>query len=140
MGTLTMDNSTFEIIWNSARYNVFFWATHGVGLCCVLLAFACGVKGKFIPGKTAAGRLVMLGMFLAVTALATLSTGRKWYLRKEAAHTEEQKAAVANRDGANLGVSPIIGAFWASCYVVACLVASRAGYRHAVRPAPEGDS
>ena len=96
---LSMDNATFEIIWHSARHNVFSWTTHGVGLCSVLLFFVSGFKGRPIGGK---GMLVacLTVVFIVLTALTSASIARKWQIRAQAAHTEEQRMAVARRDGA----------------------------------------
>ena len=109
---------TFEQIFESARYNVFFWSAHASGILGVVLLLLCALRIRSEGLRKFSYLVVVLLVGVLVTTLTVKSVQRKWRIRAEAARTEQEREA-ACRDGANLVFSPIIGGFESIVYVSA---------------------
>lgn len=114
---------TFEQIWESARYNEFFWLSHAAGLggAAMLGLAAFLIRNKMERWASYAALAFLI--LLPVTDLTVRSIQVKWQTRWNAAKTEEQQQRVADGDGANLAFAPVIGGFKAMLYCGAAVVA-----------------
>jgi Na+/melibiose symporter-like transporter len=107
----------FETIWETSKYNWAFWLSHILGILGVsaLLFFAFRIKSQ--SKRKIIYMITIIVMSIFITASTILSVQIKWERRCDAAQTKKEKTAVANRDGANLTFSPIIGGFKSLIYV-----------------------
>ena len=125
---------TFEQIWESSRYNWAFWLSHCLGVFGLVLLPVISIRVKSKMKRRVGYAAVLVAMAMLITELTIQSVQVKWKTRWDAAQTEEQKHAVANRDGANLCFSPIIGGFKAIMYMgtgtIAVLIARKKRSSH----------
>jgi Na+/melibiose symporter-like transporter len=113
----------FETIWETSKYNWAFWLSHILGILGVsaLLFFAFRIKSQ--SKRKIIYMITIIVMSIFITASTILSVQIKWERRCDAAQTKKEKTAVANRDGANLAFSPIIGGFKSLIYVAIGMIA-----------------
>ena len=113
----------FETIWETSKYNWAFWLSHTLGILGVitLLVFAFQIKSQ--SKRQIIHIITIVVMLIFITASTVLSVQIKWEKRWNAAQTQKEKTAVANRDSANLAFSPIIGAFRSLIYVSIGMIA-----------------
>jgi Na+/melibiose symporter-like transporter len=113
----------FETIWETSKYNWAFWLSHILGILGVsaLLFFAFRIKSQ--SKRKIIYMITIIVMSIFITASTILSVQIKWERRCDAAQTKKEKTAVANRDGANLTFSPIIGGFKSLIYVAIGMIA-----------------
>jgi formate hydrogenlyase subunit 3/multisubunit Na+/H+ antiporter MnhD subunit len=114
--------SEFELIWESSRYNVFYYLSWGSPLIVLFVA---------IFFRRWWGLVVGIGLTLLVTfSLVCLAAESKWSIRRSAAKEERDIQAVAEMDSANLAFTPIHAFIWAVGSTTLCAVPSALLIRH----------
>lgn len=100
-----MTDIEFMDVWSSSRYNIFFWLSHLLGIFCVVYG---AFSGRYNLKRY---KLLIFALCCFVGVVAMIGVWEKWRIRENAAQTPKQIETIAERDGANLGVSPLYGAF-----------------------------
>ena len=109
---------TFDEVWEQSRSNAWsqlIFVPAGVAaIGLVVLSLWCRSDAFRRLAKLA---IIFSAMFGAAE-LSHRSVVEKWRVRAAAAMTDEQRQAVANRDGANLVFAPLVSLFETACILL----------------------
>ncbi|WP_442505544.1 hypothetical protein SH528x_004335 [Novipirellula sp. SH528] len=104
----------FEIAWEAARYNPFYYLGYVIAPCAVVLGAITRSKLLF--------SLAVVASVVCTFVVVCIAIQYKWELRSAAAQSDEQRLIVAMSDTGNLAFAPLIASFQALMLTGVCIV------------------
>ncbi len=120
-----MENAvSFSEVWESARYNDYYWWSHVPLWIATPMLFVIGLlRGNTLKRRMIKVAVIVIALFFMLD-LYSRSIILKWHLRSVAAQTSDEKQEVADRDGANIVMGPLFAIPGGIAYFLVVGVAS----------------